>query len=58
LSAAFFYHSKVDCASEKAAAILKRLEEEKDKVFAVTNVLGLRAGAARNPGGAAVADYA
>jgi hypothetical protein len=28
---------------------LKRLEEEKDKVFAVTNVLGLRAGAARIP---------
>jgi hypothetical protein len=45
----FFYHSKVDCASEKAAAILKRQEEEKDKVFAVTNVLGLRVGAARIP---------
>jgi superfamily II DNA helicase RecQ len=41
-----FYHSKAGSAGEKAA-ILKRLVEEKDQVFAATNALGLGVDAAR-----------
>lgn len=41
-----YYHAKAGSASEKAA-ILRRLVEEKDQVFAATNALGLGVDAAR-----------